>query len=85
MLEFGYTFKDDGYLTRKNVARISSLGLLNEKRLMQPSFLLFIVSVERRRKLCELMEDLEVQQCNLKEIICKKKKKKNTPNTDPSD
>lgn len=60
------------------MVRISSLGLLNEKHLMQSSFLLFFISVERRRKLCELMEDLEVQQCNLKEIICKKK---NTPNT----
>lgn len=59
------------------MVRISSLGLLNEKRLMQSSFLLFFVSVERRGKLCELMEDLETQQCNLKEIICKK----NTPNT----
>lgn len=76
MLEFGYTFKDDGYLTRKNTGRISSLGLLNEKRLMQSSFFLVFVSVERRRKLCELMEDLEAQQCNLKEIICKKKNPK---------
>lgn len=82
MLEFGYTFKDDGYLTRKNTGRISSLGLLNEKRLMQSSFLLVFVSVERR-KLCELMEDLEAQQCNLKEIICKKKKPQTL--TDPSD